>query len=296
MSKDKDRISRIICEDLNLRAYTAETANLVKEITGLHNTTPNATTALGRSITATALLSATLKPDSDQNITLKFSGSGPINEIHVQADARGNVRGYVENPDVDLTEEIGKISFSRTIGAGFLTVTKDLGLKEPYSSVMPLHRGEVAGDIAYYLTTSEQIPSALLIALDLGMDGNIVTSGGILIQTYPETDDEVISRLENNIMKTGDPLTDALKGGKDILGYLSELMDNHPLEILNQYDLRHSCRCSSDLIRSALTNIHPEELQEMIRKDGGAEVICSFCRKKYLFSENDLREMINSGN
>ncbi len=289
-------ISRIICEDLNLRAYTAETANLVNEITGLHNTTPNATTALGRSITATALLSATLKPDSDQNITLKFSGSGPIHEIYVQADARGNVRGYVENPDVDLREEIGKISFSRTIGAGFLTITKDLGLKEPYSSVMPLHRGEVAGDIAYYLTTSEQIPSALLIALDLGMDGNIVTSGGILIQTYPETDDEVISRLENNILKTGDPLTDALRRGNDILGYLSELMDNHPLEILNQYDLRHSCRCSIDLIRSALTNIHPEELQEMIRKDGGAEVICSFCRKKYLFSEDDLQGMINSGN
>jgi molecular chaperone Hsp33 len=292
----KDKITRIVCEELNLRAYTAETRDLVKEITGLHNTTPNAATALGRSITATALLSATLKPDSNQNITVKFSGSGPIREIHVQADARGNVRGYAENPDVDFTEEIGKISFSRTIGAGFLTVTKDLDMKEPYSSVVPLLRGEVAEDIAYYLTTSEQIPSALLIALDLGKNGTIGASGGILIQTYPETEDAVISRIENNIVNAGETLTDALNRDDDIIGYLSELFDNHALKVLSEYSLHHSCRCSSDLIKSVLYNIHPEELQDMIHKDGGAEVICSFCRKKYRFSETELKEMINTGN
>jgi molecular chaperone Hsp33 len=293
---NKDKITRIICEELNLRAYTAETSDLVREITGLHNTTPNATTALGRSITATALLSATLKPDSDQNITLKFSGSGPIHEIHVQGDARGNIRGYAENPDVDMREEIGKISFSRTIGAGFLTVTKDLGLKEPYSSVMPLHKGEVAGDVAYYLTTSEQIPSALLIALNLGKNGSIGSSGGILIQTYPETEDSVISRLEERIMGAGDSLTDALERGDDIIGYLSELFDNHALKVLSEYKLQHSCRCSYGLIKSVLHNLHTEELEDMIRKDGGTEVTCSFCRKEYRFSENELREMINSGN
>ncbi len=292
---NKDTITRIICEELNLRAYTAETLGLVREITGLHNTTPNATTALGRSITATALLSATLKPDSDQNITLKFSGSGPIHEIHVQADARGNIRGYAENPDVDLIENIGKISFSRTIGAGFLTVTKDLGLKEPYSSIIPLHRGEVAGDVAYYLTTSEQIPSALLIAMRMKKNGTIGTSGGILIQTYPETEDSVISRLENKIQNSGETLTEALQRGDDIIGYLSELFDNHALKVLSEYNLHHSCRCSNDLIKSVLENIHPEELRDMIHKDGGAEVVCSFCRKKYIFDENDLKEMINSG-
>jgi molecular chaperone Hsp33 len=288
----KDKLTRIICEDLNLRAYTAQTLNTVRTITGLHNTSPNATAALGRTITATVLLSATLKPDSHQNITVRFSGSGPIHEIHVQADAMGHVRGYVENPDVDLTEDIGKISFSRTIGAGFLTVSKDLEMKEPYKSVIPLQKGEVAADIAYYLTSSEQIPSALLIALNIEPDSSISVSGGILIQTFPETPDNVIERIEHNIMNSEETLTDHMNGGKDIVSYLSRLFDNHALTVLSEHAVRHSCRCSRRLILSTLQYISNEQLLDMIEKDRGAEIICSFCKKKYIYSEDDLRKML----
>ena len=289
----EDRLTRLICEPLNLRAYTVISLNVAREITSLHNTTPNATVALGRTITAAALLSAMLKPDSEQSLLVKIEGSGPIREIHAQADARGNIRGYAANPQPDLAEDIGALSFSKTIGAGFLTVRRDIGMKEPYTSVIPLRVGEVAGDIAYYLTVSEQIPSAVIIGLTLGQDGSIQSSGGILIQTFPETPEEAIAGVEENISSMNMSLGDSLKEGADIVDVVKGLFNNKAVTVLDSRPIRASCRCDRRAIRSMLTSLRREDLREMIDKDGGAEVTCTFCSRQYHFDKKELERILD---
>jgi molecular chaperone Hsp33 len=287
-----DIISRIYCKDLSLRAYTVTSKSTTQKIVTAHNTTPNATMALGRSINAAALLGATLKPLSNQNILLKFSGSGPIKEIHVQADAKGNIRGYVANPHVDITEKFDTISFSKSIGAGLLTVIKDVGMKEPYSSVTPLLYGEVASDLAYYLTTSEQVPSAVILGLNLDSNGGIASSGGILIQTFPDTPAEAIEKIEANINSMATPLGTLLEEGADIYSVLSELFDNRGMEILSTTPLKYSCSCSRETLLQIFKGINKDELKDMIERDKGAEVTCTFCRKNYRFSESELKSII----
>ena len=287
-----DIISRIYCKDLSLRAYTVTSRSVVQQIVTAHNTTPNATMALGRSINAAALLGAGLKPMSKQNILLKFSGSGPIRQIHVQADASGNIRGYVANPHVDITENFDTISFSKSIGAGFLTVIKDIGMNEPYTSVTPLLYGEVASDLAYFLTTSEQVPSAVILGLNLDKNGEIASSGGILIQTFPDTPVEAIEKIEANINSMPTPLGTLLENGADIYSVLSELFDNRGMEILSTTPLKHSCSCNRETLLQIFRGIQKEELLDMIDKDDGAEATCTFCLKKYRFTGLELKSLL----
>ena len=293
---NNDRLIRLICEPLNLRAYTVTTMVAAREITSLHDTTPNATVALGRTITAAALLSAMLKPASDQSLLIKIEGTGPVRELHAQADARGNIRGYVANPQPDLTDDIGALSFSRSIGAGFLTVRKDIGMKEPYTSVIPLQAGEVAGDVAYYLTVSEQIPSAVIIGLTLSQEGAITSSGGILIQTFPDTPEHAIARVEENIASMSRSLGESLREGVDITEILKGLFNNEAVTLLDSRPIRASCRCDRGTIRAMLASLHRDDLQEMIDKDGGAEVTCTFCARQYHFDRNELARIIKSKN
>ncbi|HOO72889.1 MAG TPA: Hsp33 family molecular chaperone HslO [Spirochaetota bacterium] len=292
MKEQQDRVSRIICERLNLRAYAVNSLRAVREITGIHGTTPNATIPLARTITAGALLAATLKPGSGQSVSLKFSGSGPLKEINVQADAGGNVRAYVARPEVDLEEHFDSINFSRAIGAGFLTVVKDLGLREPYTSHIPLLAGDVARDIAYYLTVSEQVPSALLLGLAWDSDGLLTASGGILIQTFPETPETSIALIEKNINSMHTPLGDMLLQGTDMHDIVSEIFNGEPLNILGTYPLHAACRCSREMLAGALLSLHEDDLNEMITEDSGAEITCTFCKKKHSFTGDDLRAIV----
>jgi molecular chaperone Hsp33 len=287
-----DSISRLYCESLKLRAYTVTSLNITREITSLHNTTPNSTVALGRTINAAALLSATLKPQTTQSILVKFSGSGPIGEVHVQVDAFGNLRGYTANPMVDITDEFEKISFSKAIGAGLLTVIKDTGGKEPYSSVTPLMNGEVAADLAYYLVSSEQIPSAVMIGLNINKEGEIISSGGILIQTFPDTDISVIEKVEENIKKMDRHLGDRLHHGENIYSIVEELFDHNKTEVLSTTPLVHKCRCSHETLYKLIRTFPEDEIKDMIEKDNGASITCTFCNKEYIFSKDELQALI----
>jgi len=289
-----DIISRFHIRDLRLRAYTSITTDTVRSLIDIHATTPSATRAFGRAITATALLGATLKPDSAQTITLKFSGSGPIREVHVQSDARGNIRGYVSNPAIDGAGEIRLIEFSRLIGAGMLTITKDIGLREPYTSVMPLLHGDISRDLASYLATSEQTPSALIIGLAMNSDGTIASSGGILVQTFPDTTPDVVERVETSIAGAAQPLGEFLRGGGAISHYLSGLLGGAAAELLAETTLSAACRCNRALIGAILQSLGEDELRDMIEKDGGAELACLFCRQKYHFSADDLRAIVTN--
>lgn len=284
-----DMISRIYCADLKLRAYTVTSLGTAREVTSVHRTTPNATMALGRTINAAALLSATLKPETNQSILLKFSGEGPLKEVHVQVDAFGNLRGYVANPSIDITDPIGRISFSKAIGAGLLTVIKDIGMKEPYNSVTPILYGEIAQDLAYYLVTSEQIPSALIIGLNLGDNGEIKSSGGILIQTFPDTEESVIGMIEDNIRDMKKNLGDRLEAGENIYGIVQELFNNSHTEIMSATHLIHKCRCSHETLLRLMKTLDKSDIHEMIEKDGGASVTCTFCLKEYKFTPDELK-------
>jgi molecular chaperone Hsp33 len=288
-----DKLQRVLCDELNLRAYCVTSLDTVRDITARHETTPNATIALGRAITGAALLCGTLKPHSKQSIGVKFFGDGPLKGVYVQGDALGHIRGYVENPLIDITNDIGRISFSKSIGAGFLEVSRDLGMKKPYLSILPLLYGEIASEIANFLTESDQVPSALIIGMNLDKDGGISSSGGILIQTFPDTDESAIELVEKNISETKMNLGDFLEEGGDILDYLKEIFDNHPIEVGAVNKIKSSCACNSEVLRGVLNSVDLDELIDMKEKDKGVEITCTFCKKQYNFNESDLDEIIS---
>lgn len=290
---NNDFIKRIYAPGMKLRVSAVNSIYTAAAITGYHETTPNATYALGRTITAAALLASTLKPDSAQSVSIKFTGSGPIREVSVQADAAGNIRGYTANPSIDLTHDIGAISFSKCIEAGFLTVTKDLDIRSPYSGVVPLRTGEIASEIAYYLADSEQTPSAVIIGLKLDTNGIIVSSGGIMIQTLPDTDDGTINLVESNISEMGINLGDRLASVGDILTIISEILGTTELDVLSEIKLKPNCRCGREMILSAMSGISALELADMAERDDGAEVTCTFCRKAYRFTKEDVLALIS---
>lgn len=280
-----DSITRILCENLLLRAYTVSSLDTVRELTTLHETTPNATIALGRTINAAALLSASLKPDSRQSISVKFFGDGPIGEVLCQGDAAGNIRGYVRNSQMDIEHDIGSLSFSKSIGAGFLTVVRDLGMKDPYNSTTPLLYGDVAKDISFFLTTSDQVPSALILALEMDSNGAIIASGGILVQTLPDTPDHVISELDKKIKNMDKSLGESLLEGETPITVLQKLLGTHSLEILKHTPLQARCRCNREILENTLRSIDKAELQDMIEKDNGAEVKCTFAERSMSLQE-----------
>ncbi|MGL4370739.1 MAG: Hsp33 family molecular chaperone HslO [Spirochaetota bacterium] len=289
-----DILHRLILPKLNLRAYAAVTTATARDICRVHNTTPNAAAGLGKAISAAVLLSSSLKPGSLQSLSYKIQGSGPLKEVHVQVDAYGNVRGYTAHPRIDEETDLGSISFPRAIGAGLLTVTKDLGYGEPFSGVSHLVKGEIALDTAYYLTVSEQIPSALVLGLTFADDGLPAVSGGIMFQTFPDTPTDSVSIIEKNIETAAVSLGEHLLKGGDILTYLSDIADNAEIDILGSIPIRHRCSCDRQLILSILKTLDMKDLEEMIHKDGGAHVTCTFCNSEHHFSKEELGAVIQS--
>jgi molecular chaperone Hsp33 len=287
----KDILQRGQSEKKQVRIYSVNTLEIARELTTLHQTTPNATYALCQSVTAAALLSASLKPESRQSLAYKINGSGPIESIYIQADSRGNIRGTIGNPDVDLDVELDKISFSKIIGAGTITVIKDLEMKEPYTSVSPILFGSIAKDTAYYLTSSEQVPSALIIACETSADGEILVSAGILIQTWPETDSSIIETIDANI-KNAAPLGDHLLDKKDINDYIKDILDDQDIEIFSTTELSHTCPCSKEAFNRSLHLISSGDIKEMIEEDGKAEIVCTFCKTNYHFSKDELETIV----
>lgn len=289
-----DSLKRFHNKELNIRAYTALTRAVSNEICSIHKTTPNATYALSQGITAASLLSAGLKPESKQTLAYRIDGNGPLKSLYVQADSRGGIRGYAGNPGVDYSAAIGSISFSKAIGAGTLTVTKELGMKEPYSGVSALLYGSIARDTAYYLNSSEQIPSALIIACETEPEGTISAAGGILIQTFPDTEEAVITKIEQNINSLKQTLGDHLKEGKAIEAYLARILNNDNSQLLAETALEHRCSCSKDVIINSLKYVTENDIRQMIDEDKGAEVACTFCTAKYQISAKELQEILDS--
>lgn len=282
----KDYLVRIITKSENVRALACVTTGLVNEAVRRHGTYPTASAALGRALSGAALMGALLK--IGQRVALKFEGNGPLRKIIVEADSNGAVRGYVRVPEVYMVTGAGKLDVGGALGrAGFLTVTKDLGLKEPYKGMVQLYTGEIAEDIAYYLTESEQIPSAVGLGVFVETDNRVSASGGFLIQSLPPADDEVIDKLMGRIDKMP-PVSRLLLDGKTPEQLLETLFEGIPFMTLEKRELAFRCTCNREKIERVLISMGSGELADIIRRDGGTEVTCEFCREVYPFNRAEL--------
>lgn len=284
-----DHIVRALSSAGGIRILTCSVNNLAHEICTLQQASSTASIALGRGLAGGALMGALLKPS--QSVAMKYEGNGPMRKMIIEADADGAVRGCVGNASAEAEPIDGRWNVPGILGqAGFLTVTKDIGMGgEPYHGMVQLRSSEIGDDLAYYLTDSEQVPSAVGLGASLTPEGHISTCGGFLVQALPKVDEQEIETIMANIA-TLPPLADLLQtGGPESL--LEHLFKGVSYTLLESHDLFFRCGCSRDKVERALLSFDTSELRDMIAKDGGAEVTCEFCRRAYSFDASDLERL-----
>lgn len=288
----KDYIVRAVTKNGAVRAFCAVTTNTVNEAYKMHKTSPVATAALGRLLTASAMMGAMLKSENE-TITLQLVGDGPIGRVLAVSDSNSNVKGYVTNPLVDLPKNSkGKLDVGGAVGKdGYLVVTKDMGLKEPYIGKTPLVSGEIGDDLTKYFAVSEQTPSVVGLGVLVDIDYSVKEAGGFIIQVMPEATEEDISLLEENI-KLVTSVTDMLSDGLLPENILEILLRGFEFEITQKRDTKYFCNCSRERVERALISIGEKELTDIIENDKKAQLTCHFCDKVYDFSEEELKTLL----
>jgi molecular chaperone Hsp33 len=288
-----DYLVRILAKSGNVRGLACVTTDLVNEVCKRHGTLPTATAALGRALTAGTLMGSLCK--TGQRVALRFEGNGPLKKILIEADADGSVRGYVGDSQVHLLRPDGGLDVANALGrAGFLTVAKDLGMKEPYRGTVQLYSSEIAEDLALYLAESEQIPSAVGLAEFVDQDGTVAAAGGFLIQAVPPVDPTVVDELMARIEELP-PLSELLQGGKSPEEILELLFSGIPFDVLEKRALAFACSCSRERIERVLLSMGKKELVSMRKDQKGAGVTCEYCGEFYSFDEADLDRLITEG-
>jgi molecular chaperone Hsp33 len=282
-----DYIARAIAANGNIRAFGATTTELVNEARHRHDSWPTTTAALGRALTGTALLSATLK-DRRESITLRIEGDGPSGGIVCDADEQGQVRGYVRNPHVDLDSKEGKFDVGGAVGRGHLFLTRHLAIEGTYTGSAEIVSGEIAEDLAYYLTKSEQTPSAVALGVRVAPDGSVTAAGGYMIQLMPGASEEEREQLEVNIQAMG-AVSKAVEEGLTPEEILGSILVGIDFKVLERRDLHFACRCSRERGLAAIATLDPGEIEKMIEEDQGAEMNCHFCNEVYHFTAAELR-------
>ena len=288
----RDEIVRAITADGLVKAAAITGRDLVERARNIHTLLPVATAALGRTLMAASLMGDAMKIDGS-SLTLQIKGGGPLGTILAVSDEAGNVRGYVQNPHVDLMEKApGKLDVGRAVGeTGSLTVIKDLGMKEPYVGTIDLLSGEIADDIAAYFVESEQIPTACALGVLVGTDQSVTSAGGYLIQLLPGAGEDIITKIEAGVQRVGS-VSHALEGGLDGAGLLRAVLSDFDLEILETHPVEYRCYCSRDRVTRALISMGREELSSLIQEQGQAELTCQFCDQIYRYSKEDLEEIL----
>lgn len=289
----KDYIVKALAFDGQIRAYSALTTETVQEAQTRHYTWPTASAALGRTMTATVMMGAMLK--GDQKLTVTLDGQGPIGKVIADADAKGNVRGYVTNPQTHFPlNDIGKLDVSRAVGTnGSLTVVKDVGMKDYFSGSSPIVSGEVGDDFTYYFAKSEQVPSSVGLGVLVNPDNSIKASGGFIIQVMPGAKDETITKLEDAINNMT-PVSKLIDQGLSPEELLYEVLGEANVQILEELPTQFECNCGHDKFLNAIKGLGEAEINNMIEEDHGAEAECHFCRNKYEYSEAELQALIQS--
>lgn len=289
----KDYLVRAVGFNGQVRAFAARTTETVGEAQKRHNTWPVVSAALGRSMTASVMMGAMLK--GDDKITVKVEGNGPIGAMVIDSDAKGNVRGFVTNGQVhfDLNTQ-GKLDVRAGVGAeGFLSVVKDLGMKEMFSSQVPIVSGEIAEDFTYYFATSEQVPSSVGLGVLVNPDNTILAAGGFIIQLMPGCDEQTITALEKHLA-TIEPVSKMIEKGMTPEEILAAVLgEDGNVQILNSMPLQFKCNCSKERYSRALMGLGVQELEEMIEEEGSIETQCHFCLETYDFSKTELQDLVN---
>ena len=277
----QDHLVRVVSQDGLLRGVAAVTTTLVADICARQQTDLTATVTLGRLVTGGALLSCLLK--GNQRLALMIEGNGPLGKLGVEADAKGKIRGTIRNPLAGLPPKDGRFDVAGAIGkAGFLHVWKDLGLKEPYQSMVQLKTSEIGEDLAWYLTSSEQVPSSIGLGVELDRDGHVAAAGGFLIQSLPPGNVELIEKLVRRIEQLP-PTTSMLRQGVTPAEILARLFTQVDFRIQQETPLVFYCPCSQRQIEQMLIGLGSKELNELFEQDEPVEVVCEYCRKKYHF-------------
>jgi molecular chaperone Hsp33 len=284
-----DHLIRALTLDGAIRVTVAATTSVVEEVRQRQQTDPTATVAIGRLTTAAALMGSLLK--GEQRVGLTVEGNGPLQKIQAEADAHGRLRATVKVPRANLPPRDGRFDVAGAVGrAGFLHVVKDLDMKEPYRGMVQLVSSEIAEDLAYYFTTSEQTPSSVALGVELGLQAEVVAAGGFLVQLMPGADDALADRLAERL-GTLPPTTSLLRQGASPAEIVEQLLDGFPYQALESTPLKFSCNCSRSQILGLLRTLGADELDRIIEEDGEAEVICEYCKEAYLVEGASLREI-----
>lgn len=289
----KDYLVKALAFDGEVRAYSVRTTNTVSEAQRRHDTWRTASAALGRSLTAGTMMGAMLK--GDQKLTIKVEGNGPIGPILVDAHANGDVRGYVTNPHVDFEgTEQGKLRVYQAVGTeGFVTVIKDIGMREPFIGQSPIVSGELGEDFTYYFAVSEQTPSSVGVGVLVNGDDSVLAAGGFILQIMPGAQEETISFIEDRLQKIP-PVSTLIEQGLSPEELLYAVLGKDKVKVLETMDVQFNCTCSRERIESVLISLGKTELEQIREEEEETEVHCHFCNERYKFSKEDITNLIEN--
>lgn len=285
-----DYMVRATAANAQIRAFAITSRELVEHARSAHNLSPVVTAALGRLMTGGVMMGSMLKGEKDM-LTLQINGAGPVHGLTVTADSQGNVKGYADNPQAMMPpSSVGKLDVGGVIGLGVLTVIKDMGLKEPYSSTIELKTGEIGDDLTYYFAASEQIPSSVALGVLMEKNNTVRQAGGFIIQLMPFTDEEVIRQLEQKLM-TLPPVTAMLEEGNTPEQILKIVLGDLGVEITDTLPVQFYCNCSKKRVEKVLISLGKKELQELIDEGKDVTLNCHFCNTDYVFTVEELKKI-----
>lgn len=287
-------VLRATASNGDIRLFMAVSTDIVEKARKIHDLSPTASAALGRTLTAGSIMGLMLKGDKD-NLTITMNGGGPIGNIVVCSNSKGNVKGYVSNPKVELPlNSRGKLDVGGAVGKnGMLTVVKDMGLKDPYVGQVPIQSGEIGEDLAYYFVVSEQVPSALALGVLVDRDTTIKAAGGLLVQMLPNAN-EMLGDIITFRLHEIPPLSSLIAEGKTGEDILNMLFDDMDLKIYEKIDVDYVCDCSRERVERALIALGRDELLRLKNEDKHIQMQCHFCDKTYEFDENEIESLIES--
>lgn len=290
---NKDYIVRASLANDSVRAFAISSTHLVAEARERHRTLPVVTATLGRLLSAGAIMGSMMKGEKDI-VTVSLKGDGPAGYITVTADSHGHVKGFPGNPNVDIPRKYaGKLDVGAAVGRGLLTVSYDLGLKEPYSGQVEIQTGEVAEDLAYYFTVSEQLPSVVGLGVMVDTDSSLKHAGGFIVQLLPDAPEDVIELLEKKLANL-EPVTTMMEQGMTPEEMLLHIFEGVDIEFTERHDVKFYCDCSKEKVKRALAAISDKDLQDIVNDDEDIEVKCFFCNTAYKFSIADIKDILSS--
>lgn len=287
-----DLLVKATAAEKTVRAMAAATTNVTDEARARHRTAPTATAALGRTLTAGLLLGSMLK--EDEQLSFQFLGNGPLRGIFVDANARGEVRGFVYHPRIHLPLKNGKLDVGGAVGTGTLTVIRaQPWSKEPYRSILPIISGEIGSDIAHYLLTSEQVPSAVSLGVFVQPDETVAAAGGFVVQVMPGVTDDTVAQLEANVAQAK-PVSQMVREGATPQEILSQVLVGFDPTVVEAQPVRFACRCNQERVLGALVALGQVEIRDLLVQEGKAEVTCEFCNEQYSVGRGELEALLRA--